>query len=169
MIETQNLLVRQYSLQDIDELFPILSNAKTMSFWPSPFTWDDVRAWINRSLESQVHPGLGRCAVVLKETQKIIGDCGIVKVTIDGELVNDLGYIIHHHYWGNGYATEAAIALKDYGFNRLNLDALYANMPYNHDASRRVAEKLGMQKIKEFDNPRNRGIRTFLYAVYQNS
>ena len=111
MIETQNLIIRQYSLQDIDELFPILSDAKTMSFWPNPFTWDHVKAWINTSLESNAHSGLGRCAVVLKETQKIIGDCGIIKVTIDGELVNDLGYIIHHHYWGKGYATEAAIAL----------------------------------------------------------
>jgi RimJ/RimL family protein N-acetyltransferase len=166
VIETKNLIIRNYTLKDTDELFLVLSDAKTMQFWQSPFTMEDIKIWINKSLESYDTNGFGRYAVIIKGKQKIIGDCGIMKLKVIDEIVNDLGYIIHSKYWGKGYGTESANAVKEYAFNVLGLNALYANMPYNHKASIKIAEKIGMKKVKEFNNEKNRNIKTFLYRIY---
>jgi RimJ/RimL family protein N-acetyltransferase len=55
--------------------------------------------------------------------------------------------------------------VRDDGFTRLRLPALHANMAHDHDASRRVAERIGMTFVRTFDNPRNRGIRTLIYRM----
>jgi RimJ/RimL family protein N-acetyltransferase len=168
MLETKHLILRPYTLQDFDALLLILSDPTTMHFWPRPYTGPEVKTWIERSMQSYVEHEFGRYAVVHKATQKLIGDCGILKGNIAGEVLNDLGYIIHHPYWEKGYATEAVQAVKNYAFQTLHLDVLYANMAYNHHASQKVAEKIGMKRLKEFTNERNRNIKTFLYVVYRN-
>lgn len=165
MIETERLVLRQFSIADVDALFPILSDPVTMSYWPKPFAYDDVHNWIARSIENYERHGFGRYAIMLKASEELIGDCGIWRLPLEGELVNDLGYIIHHPFWRDGYATEAANAVKDYVFNTLHLDALHANMPWDHHGSRRVAERIGMIKVREFVNERNRNIRTLLYVI----
>jgi [ribosomal protein S5]-alanine N-acetyltransferase len=165
MIETENLFLRHYTTEDLGELFEILSDPVTMSFWPSPLTQEDARGWIARSIESYQKYGVGRYCVVLKQDQKIIGDCGILRLEKAGEMVNDLGYIIHHPFWRKGYAVEAASAVIDHAFNTLALGVIHANMPFNHDSSRIVAERIGMKKIGEFINERNGNVRTLLYAI----
>jgi RimJ/RimL family protein N-acetyltransferase len=165
MIETPNLLLREVSIDDLDALHSILSDAETMSFWPRPFTRDETLAWIERSIASYADHGFGRYAVVLKESGEIIGDCGIIRTTVNGTPANDIGYIIHRDHWGNGYATEAARAVMEHAFTTLGLDTLLANMAHDNHPSRRVAEKLGMTKIGEFNNERNRGILTNLYVM----
>jgi [ribosomal protein S5]-alanine N-acetyltransferase len=165
MIETENLLLRDYTGEDVEELFVILSDPVTMSFWPSPLTRDEARAWIARSIESIQEHGFGRYAVTLKRDKRMIGDCGILRIEKAGELVNDLGYIIHHPYWRKGYAVEAARAVVGHAFDRLNLDVIHANMPRDHDSSRKVAERIGMKRVGEFINERNECVRTLLYAI----
>jgi len=164
VIETDNLTLRHYSIDDAEALYKILSDPETMSFWPSPFTMERVCEWIERSLRSYEECGFGRYPVFLRESGEMIGDCGILRVPIAGETVNDIGYIFHHDHWGKGYAIEAATAVMNYAFDTLELDRLHANMAYDHKASRRIAEKLGMTKIREFANERNRNIWTLLFS-----
>jgi [ribosomal protein S5]-alanine N-acetyltransferase len=165
VIETERLFIRKFTPADLQEFSEILADPKTMSFWPQPYSFDGARAWIERNLQSYAESGFGRYVVVLRQTGEIIGDCGIVKMSLSGQEVYDFGYIIHHPYWRKGYAEEAAIAVRDYAFEQIKLPMLHANMPWNHHGSIRVAEKLGMKKIGEFINERNRNIRTMLYAV----
>jgi ribosomal-protein-alanine N-acetyltransferase len=165
LLETERLILRHYSGDDVDAFLPILSDPTTMSFWPRPFVRQDVQNWIDRSIANYAQYGFGRYVVLTKASQTIIGDCGIGRLSVAGEVVNDLGYIIHHPYWRQGYATEAARAVKDYAFSTLQLDALHANMPWDHAASRSVAESIGMRLVKEFLNERNRNIRTCIYTI----
>ncbi|MEA5498964.1 GNAT family N-acetyltransferase [Limnoraphis robusta Tam1] len=166
-LQTHRLILREYQPDDTDKLFSLLSDPMTMSYWPQPFTQSKVEAWINITLESYKMQGFGRYLIQLKETAEIIGDAGILKKKIAEEWVNDLGYIIHYLYWGKGYASEVATALKDYAFSVLKLESLHANMPENHPGSRRVAEKIGMKFVREFNNENNRNIKTLLYAIYR--
>jgi ribosomal-protein-alanine N-acetyltransferase len=165
MIETERLFIRKFIATDVEEFFEILADPKTMSFWPNPYSRDEAKAWIERSLQSYAELGFGRYAVVLKGVQKIIGDCGILKMNLAGLEVYDFGYLIHHPFWRKGFAEEAAIAVRDYAFHQLKLKTLHANMPWNHYGSSRVAEKIGMKKITEFINERNRNTRTMMYAI----
>lgn len=165
MIETKRLSIRKFVTADVEEFFEILADPQTMQFWPKPYEFDGAQAWIDRNLQSYAEQGVGRYVIVLRDEQRIIGDCGILKMQLAGEEVNDFGYIIHHPFWRKGYAEEAAIAVRDYAFEQLKLPMLHANMPWNHYGSIRVAEKLGMRKIREFINQRNRNIRTMVYAL----
>lgn len=165
IIETERLILKEYSKTDVFELNKILSNPITMSFWPTPFTLQQTENWVNKNIERYNKDGFGRWAVLLKDSGKLIGDCGIMISDIDGKQENDLGYIIHHTYWHNGFGFESANACKDYAFSNLQIKRLCANMAFNHETSRKVAEKIGMEKEKEFYNARNRNILTYLYSI----
>jgi RimJ/RimL family protein N-acetyltransferase len=165
MLETSRLILRHFTEDDLGDLHPILSDPITMSFWPAPFSTDDTRRWITQNRLRYLEQGFGRLAIILKAGQLLIGDCGLVMSEIDGKPENDLGYIVSHPYWGQGYATEAAEACKQYGFQTLGLRRICANMPISHQASRRVAERLGMRLEKTFVNQRNRNIQTYLYSI----
>ena len=164
VIETKRLILRHFEADDLGGLHRILSDPITMSFWPAPYSLEGTKDWISRSVNSHEEHGFGRLAVISKENNELIGTCGLARLEIDGELENDLGYIIFHTFWNRGYATEAAEACKRYGFDTLNLRRTCANMPVDHLASRRIAEKIGMSLEKEFHNRRNRNILTCLYS-----
>lgn len=165
VLETPRLILRQLVADDLDDLYRILSDPTTMAFWPAPFSLEGTHAWIEHQRQSYRDNGFGRYAVILKENQSLIGNCGIAKASIDGTIENDLGYIIFHPFWKQGYASEAAAACKRYGMDTLQLDRICANMPTDHVASRRTAEKIGLHFEREFYNPRNHNILTCLYAV----
>ena len=164
IVKTGRLILRPPTPDDFEALHRIFADPVTMSFWPAPFTEEDTRRWISRSIRDHEEMGFGRRPVVLKSSGEIIGDCGILRAEIAGVTEYDLGYIVHHPFWGNGYAGEAAEACKRHAVEALGIRRLVANMPADHAASVRVAEKIGMQWEKTFRNPENRDIQTHLYA-----
>lgn len=168
VLDTDRLILRKMSQVDFKAECRLLTNPKTMACWPRPFTKDDVRTWILRSMESYSRNGFGRYIVERKEDGKIIGDVGFLLTDVDGLKEVDLGYIIDSLYWGNGYATEAARACLEYGVNELKLQRIVVNMAKENEASERVAKKLGFVKIGEFNNPKNENKRTNLYLVDKN-
>lgn len=164
MISTRRTVLTPYTGAEAPLLAPILSDPVTMSFWPEPLDERAVEAWVEQNARSFESSGLGRMMVRDRQTDRVLGDCGIVRAEIGGTPENDLGYIIHHPYWGSGLGTECARACLEYGTTRLGLRRVVANMPHDHGASIRVAERLGMKLERTFANPRNRGIPTRLYA-----
>lgn len=168
VLESDRLVLRPYTWDDLTALHSILSNPVTMQFWPAPFTLEQSRHWIQRRLE-QYSTGFGRLALIHKRTNALIGDAGLLILEVDGVKENDLGYIIDCKYWKDGYGTEAAETVKNYGISDLGLNRICANMPVDHAGSRRVAEKLGMKLEKQFANKRNRDILTCLYALETES
>lgn len=165
VIETERLLLRQFRPEDLEDLQRILSDPTTMSFWPSPFSLERTSNWMSQNSQRYREHGFGRFAVILKENDELIGYCGIIRSEIDGQQENDLGYVIFYIYWNHGYATEAAAACVTFGFEKLNLCRICANMPSEHHASRRVSEKIGMSLERRFYNKRNREILTCLYSI----
>ena len=97
-IETERLLLREYTFEDFHSLYEILSDPETMAHYPKPYDENGVRRWIQWNLENYAKYGFGLWAVVLKETGKMIGDCGITMQNIDGELLPEIGYHIPKSY-----------------------------------------------------------------------
>lgn len=164
ILSTDRLLLRRWSLHDLDALHAIMGDPVTMRFWPAPFERDATRVWIARNLERYQEDGFGRWALIVRATGELAGDCGIIRSQVAGQLENDLGYIVHHPFQGYGYATEAAAACLSYATDTLRLTRVVANMPQDHHASARVAEKIGMRLERTFSNPRNRNLPTLLYV-----
>lgn len=165
VLTTKRLILRCYRPGEDAALYPIMSDPVTMRFWPQPYDRAGVSGWVNRWIDSYTENGYGRWALFERETGERIGDAGLIRTVLMGQEVIDLGYIIHNPYWRQGYAVEAAAAIRDHAFEVLGIGRLVANMAHDHAGSARVAEKIGMTKVAEFDNPRNRDIRTFFYEI----
>lgn len=85
ILETERLILREYTLQDFDAIYEILSDAETMQHYPKPYDKEQTKHWIEWNLRNYEEHGFGIWAVVLKETGEYIGDCGITIQNIDGE------------------------------------------------------------------------------------
>jgi RimJ/RimL family protein N-acetyltransferase len=165
MIETHRLSLREYKHSELDSMVNILGDRTTMELWPEPFSKAQIKAWIERSINSYRDNGYGRWLIINKDSQQVIGDCGIVVAEINGNIENDLGYIIHHPEWPKGFAYEAAAACVEYAFGCLNLQRLVANMAVEHKGSVAVAEKPGMRMEGQFSNPRNNFKSTLIHSL----
>ena len=163
MIETERLKLREYTFDDFDSLYEILSDEETMEHYPKPFDEQKVRWWIQWNIENYAKYGFGLWAVVLKETGEMIGDCGITIQNIDGELLPEIGYHIHKKYWRKGLGSEAARAVRDWAFENTKYDCLYSYMKYTNIGSYSTAIANGMKKVKEYPDEKN--IISYTYAI----
>jgi ribosomal-protein-alanine N-acetyltransferase len=149
-IETARLTLRPMLPSDVDGLLPIFSDAKVMaSFGAVIFDHAQMGGWVQRNLDHQEAHGYGLFAVILKANNLLIGDCGLEVMEVDGTTVAELGYDFRSDYWNRGYATEAATAVRDFAFQTLGLPQLISLIRVGNVASKRVAEKVGMQCVEE--------------------
>ena len=155
MIETDRLRLRNYTMEDFDALYEILSDPETMQHYPMPYNEEWTKKWITWNLDNYEKYGFGLWAIELKETGEFIGDCGITIQNIDGEQLPEIGYHINKKHWRKGYAKEAARACRDWAFNNTVYDTLYSYMKYTNVGSYSTALANGMKKIKEYPDPHN--------------
>ena len=162
-LETKRLILRSMRATDINDLHLIFTDPKVMaSFGGEPLSREQMLGWLGRNLEHQNRYGYGLFSVVLKENGKLIGDCGLEQMDIEGVQVAELGYDFLSDYWNQGFATEAALAVRDYAFDILRLPQLISLIRVGNLASKRVAEKVGMTLIEEFTRY---GIRYWKYWI----
>lgn len=150
ILETNRLILREYKLDDFNDLYKILSDPITMSHYPKPYDEEGTKRWINWCIESYKQNGFGLWAVILKETNSLIGDCGISMQKIDGVWLPEVGYHINKDYWRNGYAKEAGLAVIKWAFENTNYNTLYSYMTKENVPSYKTAESLGMKFLKEY-------------------
>ena len=162
-IETNRLILRDYTMDDYEALYEIMSDPETMQHYPKPFDEEKVRSWIQWNLDNYQKYGFGLWAVTLKETDEFIGDCGITLQNIDGEMLPEIGYHIHKAHWRKGYGSEAAKAVRNWVFQHTKYNAVYSYMKYTNEASCRTAMANGMRKVKEYPDEKN-GI-SYAYAI----
>ena len=150
VIETTRLLLRPMQAEDTEVLLPIFADPLVMaSFGESPFTREQMQRWLQNNLDHQSKYGYGLFAVILKAEDVLIGDCGLEWMELEGVSVAELGYDFRSAYWNQGYATEAATAVRDYAFQTLGLPQIVSLIRVGNQASRRVAEKIGMRLLGE--------------------
>ncbi len=163
IIETNRLILREYTLDDFDNLYEIVSDPETMRHYPKPFDEERTRGWIEWNLENYKYYGFGLWAVTLKKTGEFIGDCGISIQNIDGELLPEIGYHIHKKYWRRGFGSEAARAVRDWAFENTDYNCIYSYMKYTNVGSYSTAIANGMRKVKEYQDEKNK--ISYAYAI----
>ncbi len=129
---------------DLPSLKAILQDAETMTAYEGPFDDGMVDDWLQHMLTRYREDGFGLWAVVLRQTGRMIGQCGPTRQRILGEDVVEVGYLFNRSYWHHGYATEAAGACRDHAFTALGRDRVYAQVRDTNLASMNVAIRLGM-------------------------
>jgi ribosomal-protein-alanine N-acetyltransferase len=167
-IETRRLLLRPMEISDIDAMLCIFTDPPVIaSFGIPPFERRQMKQWVQRNLSHQNEFGYGLFSVILKHSNSLIGDCGLEHRDIDGEMVTELGYDFLSRYWHRGLATEAARAVRDYAFMKLTLPHLVSLIRVGNDASKRVAERIGMTFISELTHHGNRYWRYGIERVHR--
>jgi RimJ/RimL family protein N-acetyltransferase len=121
---------------------------------------------LQRLIAHQDKHGFSMWAVVSHETGTVMGDCGLIHYAFRGPEI-ELGYRLGQPYWGRGYATEAARAWVDHGFDELGLERIIAVSHPENVASQRVLEKIGMQRerMTEYEG----GAKVVLFAVERDA
>jgi len=150
IFETDRLYLREIQQTDYSALAEILQDEETMLAYEGAFTNEEVQQWLDRQLKRYQDDGFGLWAVILKETRKMIGQCGLSLQDANGKQVLEIGYLLNRAYWHNGYASEAAIACKEYAFSKLNADEVFSIIRDMNIASQKVALRNGMAIVEQF-------------------
>ena len=124
-IRTERLLLRDFASDDYEAIYAFASDPEaTRQMFYGPRDEADTREYLARMLASQAEsPRLTwELAVVDRARDRLVGACDL---TLDNEREADLGYIFGREAWGRGYATEAATAMVQAGFEQLRLTRIY--------------------------------------------
>lgn len=165
VLETNQLVLRELTVDDLWPWYQILSDQETMQYYPTTFDLEKTRSWIDWNLDNYKRYGFGLWAVILKGTNQFIGDCGITMQDIhnDGNLFPEIGYHIDKRFWCNGYASQAAKASMKFAFENTNHDEIFSYQKWTNIPSRRVAEKMGMSLREEYVDGKNE--KTSVYSI----
>ena len=159
-IETERLVLRRPRLSDAKALHAMYGDPEVMRYIGdgSTLTPAKTKAWIEKALARWKADGFGH--FVIEKDRKVIGRAGFLVWDPDewktGTLADlgdhaaiELGWMLAQEHWGNGYATEAAVALRDYGFKELKFERLISLIMHGNDASVKVAERLGARYVRD--------------------
>lgn len=145
-IRTERLLLRPQRPADADAVTALAARrevAATTLHIPHPYSASDARVWIERSLSDRASGRSCGFAITLAESSLLVGAIGL-RMDPDPRSA-ELGYWIGVPHWGQGYATEAARAVTDYGFDTLGLGRIYGQHFTENPGSGRVLENAGLR------------------------
>lgn len=156
IIETNRLYLREVTLADENDLFELDADPDVHLYIENkPVTSIEQIRTIIKMLQKQYQEnGIARWAVVDKMTKECLGWSGLKYFKEPMNKHNhfyELGYRFKKKHWGKGYATESSAAILDYGFERLNLEAVYAITHPENMNSKKVLGKLQFNLIETFD------------------
>ena len=146
-IVTERLVLRRFTHDDIPDVPRFVSQPSLAGVTSKHIqaTEEGVRKYID--LQNSYQPfekdKVFELAVERKEDGKVIGLVGLI---CRDHRQGEIGWALGVEHRGQGYATEAARALMDYGFNSLGLHRIYADTSSDNLASWRVMERLGMRR-----------------------
>lgn len=151
ILETDRLILRRLTIDDLDALFALYRDPEIRKYFPEgTLTYAETREELEWFLHGHPRfPQLGLWATILKETGQFIGRCGLLPWTIDGRQEVEVAYLLDKAVWGQGLATEAAQAILDYAFKQLGYSRIIVLVDRENAASIRVATKIGMTFEKE--------------------
>jgi RimJ/RimL family protein N-acetyltransferase len=147
ILETKRLVLRHFEYSDEKSLGAIFGDPDVMRYGNGVQSEEWIHNWLRRCIEDYYEQrGYGPWAVIKKSSQSLIGYCGLFFYPdVNGRPEIELGYRLAQAAWGQGYATEAAQAVRDFAFNSLGLTRLIAIIDPHNAASLQVAEKAGMK------------------------
>ena len=138
-MKTNSLVLRKFNLKDKKELIYLL-NDKTVTKWielPYPYLDKHADWWLNTGSKEKYHYALTEIV-----SKKLVGS---LKITSRGEI----GCWIGKEYWNKGYAFEAVQKIKEFGFNELKLNRIWAATHKENEAPQIVLIKCGFKSMGE--------------------
>lgn len=152
-IETERLILREWSEEDILPFSKMGQDPLVMEFFLDLLSDEESKKLVEKFQMKMKRDGFCLLACVIKETEEFIGFVGINKPEFEAHFMPcvEIGWRLKSQAWGKGYAVEAANAILNDAFNRLNLNEVVAFAVWNNYKSIKVMEKIGMKRDSNGD------------------
>jgi RimJ/RimL family protein N-acetyltransferase len=164
-ILSPRLRLRQFERRDALGFYQMNADMEVIRYTGDPpFESVQAAAAFIQAYDHYAKYGYGRWTIERREDNAYLGFCGLKYHPDTGEV--DLGYRLIRKFWGQGYASEAALACSDYAFRELELARIIGRVQQANEASCRVLEKIGMIKVGPIDFASQPG---YLYEQYRRN
>ncbi len=156
LFTSERLGFRPWKEDDIDDLHTINSDPQVMRYFPNTLEREQTVAFIERMGLMYADHGYCYFAVELLSDPGVIGFVGIAYQDYEAPFTPgvDVGWRLHRHHWGKGYATEGGDRCLEFGFKQVGLETIWSVAPIANDASIHVMRKLGMSSAGSFTHPK---------------
>ncbi len=145
--ETERLEFRMLKATDFGDWLPFHQDKRTSEFW-SGLPQDPEAACqqdIDRTLSRYANSLGGKLALILKNTQELVGLCGLLVQEVDSVQELEIAYSLLPKFWKKGYATEATNTCKNHAFEHGLSESLISIIHIDNIPSQKVAQNMGMR------------------------
>lgn len=162
VLQSERLRFRKLTPGDLDFISEMLGHPEVMRFYPKQYSRDESRVWIERQQERYARDGHGLWLLIEKDSGAPVGQCGLLKQSVDGVAEPEVGYLLHRPFWKRGFATEAARAVGAHAFETLEHGRIISLIREENLPSRTVAERNGLTIEKR---ALHAGLEHLVYAI----
>jgi [ribosomal protein S5]-alanine N-acetyltransferase len=149
-VTTERLVFRHTSMDDLSWWMEYINSAEAIRFMSLTVGSEaSCREFIQRSMDRRVTDGSGLNAIIEQATGKPVGMIGLLTQLVDGVDELEIGYHLLPTAWGKGYATEAAIACKEFAQHHQLVPSVISLIDHQNFASQAVAKRNGMAFEKD--------------------
>ena len=156
-LRTERLLLRQWTDADRETFARFNADARVMEYFSSTLSRAESNALADAIQAHLEQSGWGLWAVDIPEVASFAGFIGLSRPRFDAHFTpcTEIGWRLGPEFWGHGYATEGALTVLAFGFDRLGLDEIVSFTTERNRPSRRVMERIGMahDPRDDFDHP----------------
>lgn len=156
-LRTRRLLLRRWRDEDRPPFAALNADPVVMEHFPATLSQDESDALVDRIEAGFEQRGWGLWAVEVPGSDAFVGFVGLNPATFDVPFTPaiEIGWRLAREHWGEGYATEGALAALAFGFDSLALDEIVSFTTHANTRSRQVMERLHMQHdpAEDFENP----------------
>lgn len=163
ILQTERLYLRRLQNSDISALIDLWCDPDVTEHLGGPRDRVKLKTIFEEDAENPFAYEYDLWPVAEKQTNEVIGHCGLLDKEIDGQAEIEINYIFKPSAWGQGYATEIGKAIVEYAFAEKELERIIALIKPENEASESVALKIGMQFEKEVVRPG--GVRRKVFVI----
>lgn len=144
IFETERLYLRRINENDLNSFYDIMGNDNTMKYLGKTLTKEEIGYYIEDISKQHFNDNEGEYAIVLKETEEVIGQFSISTKKRDRR--SEISYMFSDKYWNKGYGYECTNSIINYLFDELNMNKIIADCDISNVGSCKLLEKLGMER-----------------------
>jgi RimJ/RimL family protein N-acetyltransferase len=156
-MRTDRLLLRPWTEADCEPFAAMNADPEVMRHFPKTLSREESDLVVSRICTHFDTHGFGLWALEVPGVAPFAGFVGLAVVPFQAHFTPavEIGWRLAAPYWGQGYATEAARAALQYGFEQLGLDEMVSYTAVENERSQRVMERIGMSRdlTGDFDHP----------------
>jgi 3-dehydroquinate dehydratase/shikimate dehydrogenase len=157
-ISTKRLILRSWLDEDLEPFSELNADPKVMEYFPTSLNRQESDDLAKRIIEKIKQQGWGLWAVSVPGVANFIGFIGLAVPSFEAHFTPavEVGWRLAYKFWGQGYATEGALAALEYGFDTLDLKEIVSFTTVTNKRSMAVMKSIGMQHNPEddFDHPK---------------